>query len=369
MPVPTPGQWTVSMFRRDAAGNQSDELASVPVALRYDPDAPQLGFEPPSSTDPTFVAVKATDAVSGVANGVIEMSVAGSGVWQTLPVQRDGDHLTTRIDDAGLAPGPYELRARATDQAGNEASTNLRLDAQPMVVNLPLRMVSTLQASFQRPRIVRERIKRHGRTRTVSKRTVVQTQAARVIFGESAQITGRLVAPDRSGIAGASVNVVAASPLGTDEVLAVLQTGVDGTFAYTASGISNRTLRFAYAGSSVILPAQGELSITVPATTDLRLNRHRLRNGQTVIFSGPVRTGPIPAVGKLIEMQVRQPGRWQTFKTVRSDAAGQWQVRYHFTRTFGTVDYRFRVRLPAEAGYPFNAGVSRAVTVRVTGRR
>src|SRR3954453_9494184 len=105
MPVPTPGQWTVSMFRRDAAGNQSDELASVPVALRYDPDAPQLGFEPPSSTDPTFVAVKATDGVSGVASGAIEMSAAGSGLWQTLPVQRDGDRLTARIDDAGLAPG------------------------------------------------------------------------------------------------------------------------------------------------------------------------------------------------------------------------------------------------------------------------
>jgi hypothetical protein len=99
----------------------------------------------------------------------------------------------------------------------------------------------------------------------------------------------------------------------------------------------------------------------------LRVNKHRLRNGQTVVFSGPVSTVPLPPEGKLLEMQVKQPGRWQTFKTVRTDAAGQFQVRYKFRRTSGVVDYFFRVRLPAEAGYPFTAGVSRVVRVRVSG--
>ena len=108
-PVPGPGAWTVSLWRRDAAGNEAESMASVPVTLRYDPDAPQLGFEPTSPSDPTLVAVKATDAVSGVADGGIEISAAGSGVWQTLPVQRQGDQLIARIDDAGLAPGAYEL--------------------------------------------------------------------------------------------------------------------------------------------------------------------------------------------------------------------------------------------------------------------
>ena len=367
-PVPGPGAWTVSLWRRDAAGNEAESMASVPVTLRYDPDAPQLGFEPTSPSDPTLVAVKATDAVSGVADGGIEISAAGSGVWQTLPVQRQGDQLTARIDDAGLAPGAYELRARAVDQAGNEASSGLRLDGQPMVLNLPLRVVSALQTAFGRERVTRERVRRKGRTRTVERRAIVQTQAARVLFGESAQVGGKLVAPDGTGIPGANVNVVAVSPLGAEEVIATLQTGADGSFGYTATGVANRTLRFAYAGSPGILPAQSELAMTVPASTELRVNRHRLRNGQTVIFRGPVRTGPLPPEGKLLEMQVRQPGRWQTFKTVRSDAAGQFEVRYTFRRTSGVVDYRFRVRLPAEAGYPFTAGVSRVVTVRVRGR-
>jgi hypothetical protein len=75
-PVPGPGAWTVSLWRRDAASDEADSMASVPVTLRCDPDAPQLGFEPTVPSDPTLVAVKATDAVSGVADGGIEISAA-----------------------------------------------------------------------------------------------------------------------------------------------------------------------------------------------------------------------------------------------------------------------------------------------------
>lgn len=51
--VPAPGEWELRMWRQDAAGNQQPENASVPVKLRFDPEPPQLGFEAPSSSDPT----------------------------------------------------------------------------------------------------------------------------------------------------------------------------------------------------------------------------------------------------------------------------------------------------------------------------
>jgi hypothetical protein len=38
--VPAPGEWRVSMWRRDAAGNADERAASVPVTLRYDPEPP-----------------------------------------------------------------------------------------------------------------------------------------------------------------------------------------------------------------------------------------------------------------------------------------------------------------------------------------
>ena len=65
---------------------------------------------------------------------------------------------------------------------------------------------------------------------------------------------------------------------------------------------------------------------------------------------------------------MRLSGRWQTFRTMRTDAAGRWAIRYRFRRTRGVQRYRFRARLPREASYPFAAGGSRSLTVRVRGR-
>jgi hypothetical protein len=60
-------------------------------------------------------------------------------------------------------------------------------------------------------------------------------------------------------------------------------------------------------------------------------------------------------------------GRWQTFKTVRSRPDGVWLARYRFRRSCGLLGYRFRVRLPQEAGYAFETGYTPSVDVQVRG--
>jgi hypothetical protein len=84
------GETEVRVWRRDQAGNQTEQNASNAVVLRYDPEAPQLGFEASPPEDPTKVTVAVTERVSGVAGGQIELSAEGSGVWQTLPTQARG---------------------------------------------------------------------------------------------------------------------------------------------------------------------------------------------------------------------------------------------------------------------------------------
>lgn len=74
--VPAPGAWNLSLWRRDAAGNQEEDNASVPVSLRYDPEPPRLGFEQAPLSDPTRVSVLVTDRVSGLAGGQIEIGRA-----------------------------------------------------------------------------------------------------------------------------------------------------------------------------------------------------------------------------------------------------------------------------------------------------
>jgi hypothetical protein len=357
--VPGAGEWTLRLWRRDAAGNEDQAYASVPVTLRYDPDAPELTFEPPAPADPTLVAVDVTDALSGIADGTIEIAPAATGVWQTLATQKEDGRLIARIDDAALPPGPYLVRARARDRAGNEATIDRRGDGQPMVVTLPLRQTPTLHAGFERR--VRKPGKRGGHV-------VVLRREARIVFGERVGIQGRLVSGDGRPIAGGSIQVLATTAAGSEELLETLATDAAGRFRTTANGVRTRQLRFAYAGSLQALPTQQTLLMRVPASTSVRTNRRRVRNGRAVTFIGRVRGLPVPAGGKLVEIQVRFTDRWQTFRTTRSDAMGRWSSRYRFQRTRGVQNYRFRIRLPKEAGYPFETSVSRTLAVQVLGK-
>ena len=356
--VPRPGEWTLSIWRRDAAGNQETDNASVPVTLRYDPEPPQLAFEPVRASDPTLVAVRATDEVSGVASGAIEIGAAGSGVGRALATQRSSSGLVARINDATLPPGAYILRARASDQAGNETSTDRRADGQPMVIMLPLRSPVSLQGGFER------RLERRGRRRP----QVVLQQTARVGYREPAVISGRLITTSGHALAGAGLQVLGRTGVAPEQQVATLTTDAAGRFRLVTAGTNSRALRIVYGGSAVTLPGQLALEMRVPAATTARVNRRRLRNGQAVTFSGRVLGLPVPAVGKLVELQVRFTNGWQTFRTIRSDVAGRWSSRYRFRRTRGVQRYHFRIRLPKESGYPFETSVSRTLRVRVRGR-
>jgi hypothetical protein len=349
--APAPGEWMLSLWRRDAAANETDVAASVPVMLRYDPEPPQVAFEPPGATDPTLVAVQATDTVSGVAEGTIEISATGSGVWQSLATQRDGSRFFARVDDAALPAGDYLLRARAVDQANNEASTDRRLDGQPMALTLPLRIASRMKVGFVRNR------KRRGMLKP----------SATMRAGTKAIIDGRLTNRDNHGIVRAEVHVLSSSAISTEQLVSVLHTDGEGRYRYTAAADNNRMLRFVHPGSPLVLPVQTTVTLRVPALTSLAVSRRRVLNGQAVTFTGRLRTLPAPAPGKLVELQARLSDRWQTFRTTRTDAAGRWSVPYRFKRTRGVQRYRFRARLPHEANYPFVAGGSRRLTVQVRG--
>jgi len=366
--VPDAGEWTVSLWRRDAAGNADPATASDPVTLRYDPEPPQVAFDALSGSDPTLVSAPVVDKVSGLADGRIEISAAGSNTWQTLDTHVDGSKLVARIDDASLPPGSYLLRATAHDQAHNESSTTQRADGQPMAVTLPLRIPSELRTGIARTRIVKRVVRRHGKRRTIHRRVTELREHGVVRLGREAKISGRLANRDGQGVPGADVQVFATSGAGPEQLVGTVRTDASGGFTYTAAGSASRTLRFAYAGSALMLPAQGAVRIVVPAASTLRVNRRRVLNGQQVTFTGNVRSGPIPLGGKLIQLEVKLRGGWQTFRTARTDPSGAWAVPYRFARTRGIQWYRFRVQLPREAGYPFGAGTSKSVRVRVRGR-
>src|SRR5207244_1705112 len=116
---------------------------------------------PPESDRGPIVAADYKQCTEG-GGGRSQGDKAGGGIAR-LPVHAPGA-------DAALPPGNYVLRATAHDQAQNESSTTQRSDGQPMTMTLPLRIPSMLQAGIVRTHLVKQRVRRHGKRRTVRRR-------------------------------------------------------------------------------------------------------------------------------------------------------------------------------------------------------
>jgi hypothetical protein len=364
MGVPAAGDWSLQVWRQDAAGNADPGYASVPVRLRFDPEPPQPAFEAQSFADPTRVSVLVKDAFSGLASGDIELRRQGSSNWQTLATRREGSRLITRIDDASLPAGNYLLRARALDAAGNETTTERRVDGRPMVLTLPLRFDAVLRTGVLATRTIRKIVRRGKRRRVVRRRVTRVLPTVRAPVGRRLAIQGSLTNPDGQPVAGAPIYVYSSTGLVPLSLVGFVTSDASGRFRYIATATSNRALRFVYPGATLIRPTQSLVQVAVPASTSITVNRRRVSNGGAVVFRGRVRTLPAPPGGKLVEMQAFFRGRWRTFSTVRSGRGGRWRFPYRFGGTRGTVRYRFRAVIPVEGGYPFDA--SRSRTVRVT---
>lgn len=364
--VPGPGEWSLRLWREDAAGNADRELASDPVALRYDPEAPHVAFEPQQVQDPTRVSAAIRDGVSGVASGSIEVHRRGTNSWTSLPTSRQGPRLVARVDDAHLPAGLYDARARAVDRAGNETTSGHRQDGSAMTLQLPLRIQSRLRVRIAHRKVTRVTVRRNGKRRRVRRVRTVLRRVARFSVGHRGTVRGTLESKDGQPLSRARVLVLAADG-GGSRLVGALTTNRDGRFVYRFRALRSRRLAFLYLGNTLTGPAAGGARTLVPASSTIRPNRRKARNGGSVLFRGRLRTRPVPLGGKLVELQAYFRGRWRTFQTVRTNPAGRWRFRYRFGATTGTVRYRFRARLPKESGYPFEGGRSPTVVVRVRG--
>jgi hypothetical protein len=365
--VPGPGEWQARVWREDAATNREPENASVPVTMRFDPEPPQIAFEPLTASDPTLVSALVDDKVSGLASGQIELSPVGSSTWQALPTERRGSRLVARVNDALLPAGSYLLRATARDQASNLNTSDKLQDGRPMVITLPLRAPVVMRTGVERKRTVRRIVGRGSKRRKVRRRITTLAPRAKVPFGERVHIRGRLEYAGGQPVAGASLQVFSSNATAPEQQPATIQTDGEGRYEYTTPASASGTRRFVYSGTPLALPVQEQVTLLVKASSTIRARPRRVLNGRAVRFSGRLRSLPVPPAGKLVELQVVLSGRWQTFRTTRTNAEGNWSVPYRFRRTCGLTRYRFRARLPAEASYPFVSGRTRAVGVRVRG--
>jgi hypothetical protein len=348
------GAHTVVFHAVDVAGNQSPPRT---VVVRIDGSAPELvAFERGDPRDPRAIAVDVADRTSGVAGGVVELRRAGrDDAWRALPTALRGGRLVARFDDATPA-GTYLLRARVRDRAGNEAIGDRRRDGAPMVVDTGrLRSTTRLAAGMASAG-------RGSRSGSLA--------AATVGYGRRAEVRGTLARASGAPVAGGAVEVWSrpAAAGSSYQRVARVTTDAAGGFRYVVPAGTSRTLRFRFAGSALDQPSHAEVRLRVPASVTIAASRRSVRNGQAVTFSGRLRGRPIPAAGKVLDLQAHYRGRWRTFATPRAARDGRWRYAYRFGATRGRLVYPFRVVVRPESSYPYEQGVSRTVKVTVTGR-
>lgn len=356
--VPRPGDWTMRMSLADQAGNNDPATAVVVRGMRFDPEPPGLALVKPDSKDPARLRVRASDATSGVARGVVERRRKGAKKWRPIETKLDAGGFNAFMDDSRLRAGTYDVRARAADHAGNEAGTDRFEDGKAATVRVPLRRPTRMVVGKAR------RVRRGGR------RVTVFNTRPRVRFGRSVRLRGRLTRPRRGPIRRARIEVSERVDLKNARwrQVTTLRTSKTGRFSYRAPRGQARRLRFRYAGTNLVRGRINDVDVRVMGTTSMRVSSGRSVNGGSVIFRGRLRGRPVPETGKLVELQVFTRGRWRTFAQPRASArTGRWAFRYRFEAVRGNVIFRFRARIRREAGYPYELGTSPQVAVRVRG--
>jgi hypothetical protein len=184
-------------------------------------------------------------------------------------------------------------------------------------------------------------------------------------YGGSVVVRGKLVDGRGAPIGNARVEMLSrnANPGSSFVDKGGARTRPDGTWTVVMPrDVSSRTLSFRYRShlgdaqpvAEVALTLRVRAAVALKVTPKVASSRGGLR------ISGRLLGAPLPARGKVVELQARGKGggRWITFRTVRSDARGRFSTRYRFRNTVGPVTYVFRARAREEAAYPFLTGTS-----------
>ena len=361
--LPSEDDWQLRrLWLEDAAGNHNPNAGVKLTGLGYDGSPPTgVAFADEDPADPARLNVRASDDVSGIASGTIEVRRAGGAVWRPLQTSVTASGLTAMIDDEHLRRGVYDLRAVAVNGAGLQQGSDRRQDGLPARIKLPVRAASRLVAG----RAAGRRCSRSRGRRICQAR---YNRAPRVRVGRSSLLRGQLKIRGKAVKRRVRLEVFSRR-LGSKQwkQLRPIRTSKSGRLRYRARRGPARTIRFRYPGTRKIRGDDAPVKLQVAASSTIRGPRRAVVNGEYATFRGRLRGGWVPAAGALVELQVYARGSWRTFAQPRTDRAGRWSYQYRFETIRGSARFRFRARIRRQSGYPFATGASRTVHVRVRG--
>ncbi len=359
--VSSEGVSRVRYWARDLAGNANDGKPGGD-GIRHQPPGEsvvRIDTEPPTPTfsrvrdpaDPELLRVQVEDGDSGVRSVVISWRPAGSAKpFAPLATREAGDHFEARMPSDDLPDGSYEIRAEATDRAGNEGLGFMTEDGAPMLLTLPLK----------------ERVKLNA---GLGSRSRVAVKAG---FKGRPVVAGRLTGRDGAGIPGASLTVEESFFVGSGSPARTTKVVTDGVgrFAVKLRPGTGRKVKVGFPGSRVRSRATSRtLTIRSRGKVTFRITPSKLRNGGGVQMRGRValRGALLPARGKLVAIQYLDPSRrkWRPVEVLRTGRKGAFKYRYRFRTIASAQRIKFRAVSLAESGWPYLRSTSRSRSVIV----
>ena len=346
------GENLLAVCSSDFAGNRG----CVNKVLRVDNLNPLLGFSSSQDLeDPELIRTIVDEPHSGLASGTILFRPAGTTDWRALPTQKAAGELRARVDSAAEEPGSYEFMAEATDVAGNSASTTLREDGLPLILQFPLRSGVKLTTRLG-PGGAENQVVKYGRS---------LTSAGRLLSAAGEPLANQPVVVDEYFGDGALI----------DHRIRTVTTDENGRWESGNPAGPSRRITATYAGDARYLGTSERVGrMSVKTGVRFRVPRDRVREGRKAVFRGRIRHvgARIPDRGKLVQLQYQDAdsGRWST---VRNPFYTRADGRYRFAYEFGThyvsnVGIRFRLRVLPETSWPYRSVKTRARRVVVEAR-
>ena len=178
------------------------------------------------------------------------------------------------------------------------------------------------------------------------------------------RIGGRLLNRDGAPIASATLALMQTiAGTARQEVLANVTTAPDGTFTVAVPPGPSRTIALAYRAFAAAsgYAATASVGEVVSAGVRLGVSPRRIAAEGKITLTGTVQ-GPIPPRGAIVNLLVHYRGRWEPFRTPRTDAHGRFKVAYQFQGAVGR--FPFKAEVPAgQAGFPFGGGASKVISI------
>jgi hypothetical protein len=193
-----------------------------------------------------------------------------------------------------------------------------------------------------------------------------RSSTKKVKFGKRVPISGRLLAPGGTPIAGAVLEVQTRTAMPGASVAAAgkVVTRDDGRFTYIAPAGPSRVVRIAYRShtADTSFADTSDVTLLVTAGVTIKATPTKVRNRHATVFIGRLLGRPISKRGVVVDLQVFFRNKWRTFGAPRTNRAGKYRFKYRFMA--GAASWKFRARVRRESSYPFIEGYS-AKTVKV----